>query len=340
MIQLKNKKILFVSVSFFNYEIAIVSKLEELGAIVDFYDDRPSNSLINKGIVRLNKKLISSKINHYYKKILKEINQENYDYFLLIKGEATPRFFVKELKARLPKLKTIYYTFDSFTEYPHLVSHLNDFDENFTFDRNDAHKYGLHFRPLFFLDEYYKKRKEIKSPEIDIAFVGSAHTDRYIIGENVRSIAEILQLKTFFYYYAMDEFVFKLKKIFDKNLQYFNIKKLSFKTLSHQQIIEIYQKTKSVLDINKPFQNGLTIRTFEVLALGKKLITTNADVINYPLYHPQNILIINRENIILEKFFFETEFKEIENEILQKMSLESFIECLFVKNQDEYWNNQ
>jgi hypothetical protein len=77
MIQLKNKKILFVSVSFFNYEKAIVSKLEELGAIVDFYDDRPSNSLINKGIVRLNKKLISSKINHYYKKILKEINQEN-----------------------------------------------------------------------------------------------------------------------------------------------------------------------------------------------------------------------------------------------------------------------
>ena len=112
MIQLKNKKILFVSVSFFNYEKAIVSKLEGLGAIVDFYDDRPSNSLINKGIVRLNKKLISSKINHYYKKILKEINQENYDYFLLIKGEATPRFFVKELKARLPKLKTIYYTFD------------------------------------------------------------------------------------------------------------------------------------------------------------------------------------------------------------------------------------
>ena len=130
-----------------------------------------------------------------------------------------------------------------------------------------------------------------------------------------------------------------LKKIFDKNLQYFNIKKLSFKTLSHQQIIEIYQKTKSVLDINNPFQNGLTIRTFEVLALGKKLITTNADVINYPFYHPQNILIINRENIILEKFFFETEFKEIENEILQKMSLESFIECLFIENQDEYWEN-
>ena len=75
MIQLKNKKILFVSVSFFNYEKAIVSKLEELGAIVDFYDDRPSNSLINKGIVRLNKKLISSKINHYYKKILKEMKK-------------------------------------------------------------------------------------------------------------------------------------------------------------------------------------------------------------------------------------------------------------------------
>lgn len=338
MNQLKNKRILFISVHFFYYEKAIVSKLEELGAEVDFYDDRPSNSLITKGIVRLNKKLVSFKINNYYKSILKEIKHKNYDYFFLIKGEAIPQFFIKELKTNLPNLKTIYYSFDSFEEYPHLISHLNDFDEKFTFDRNDAQKFGLHFRPLFFIDEYFKERLVKKTIEFDIAFVGSAHTDRYIIGEKVRNVAEKLHLKTHFYYYAMSRFIFMIKKIFDKKLKYFNIKKLSFKTLSHQQIIEIYQKTKSVLDINKPFQNGLTIRTFEVLALGKKLITTNADVVNYPFYHPQNILIINRENIILEKFFFETEFKEIENEILQKMSLESFIECLFVKNQDEYWN--
>ena len=51
---------------------------------------------------------------------------------------------------------------------------------------------------------------------------------------------------------------------------------------------------------------------------------------------------MTKEGFPLKQMFLSTgkEFKEIENEILQKMSLESFIECLFVKNQDEYWNNQ
>lgn len=102
MICLKDKKILFLSVSFFKYEKAIARRLSELGVEVDFYDERPSNSNFSKGIIRLNKRFYHLKINNYYNRILEEIKGKKYDYFFLIKGEAIPVFFLEKNKAGQP----------------------------------------------------------------------------------------------------------------------------------------------------------------------------------------------------------------------------------------------
>ncbi len=338
MIDLHGKKILFLSVSFFNYEKAITKRLSELGAEVDFYDERPSNSNLSKGIIRFNKRFYHLKIKEYYNRILDEISGKKYDFFLLIKGEATPAFFLDKIKVSNPEMEMIYYNFDPLKEYPELISHLAYFDKKFTFEYNDSVKYNLNFRPLFYLDEYENPDNQIQPSQYDLVFIGSAHTDRYVVGEKVRTVADGLNLKSYFYYYAMGRIAFRLKKMIDKNLKQFDISKVSFNKLNHQQIIDFYKKTKAVLDINKPFQNGLTIRTFEVLASGRKLITTNSDIRNYPFYNSDNVLVIDRENIRLDKEFFETDFKEIDADILYKMSLDSFIDCLFGNAQDDYWN--
>lgn len=338
MISLKHKKILFLSVSFFKYERAIAERLTELGAEVDFYDERPSNSNFSKGIIRLNKRLYQSQITKYYNTILDEIKNKKYDSFLLIKGEAIPVFFLEKIKELNPEMEMIYYNFDPLKEYPNLISNLKYFDRKITFEYDDSVKYRLNFRPLFYLDEYKNLNQNSKAFEYDIVFIGSAHTDRYIVGEEVKAKADILNLKTFFYYYAMGKMAFRIKKLIDKNLKKFDNNKLSFEKLTHQQIIDYYQKSKSVLDINKPFQYGLTIRTFEVLASGRKLITANTDIKNYPFYNPKNILVLDRENIQLDAEFFKTEFEPLDKEALHMMSLDSFIECLFISNQDDYWN--
>ena len=46
--QLQDKRILYISPKFFGYENKIKQELEDLGAIVDFFDDRPSNDFITK----------------------------------------------------------------------------------------------------------------------------------------------------------------------------------------------------------------------------------------------------------------------------------------------------
>lgn len=330
------KKILFLSAHFFNYENAIVKQLMELGATVDFYNERPSDSIWTKGIIRVKSTWYQNKINKYYRKILQQTEGKNYDYFLLIKGESVPFFFLEEFAKKNPSATKIFYSYDAVTEYPKFLKLYPYFDKNFTFEPQDAQKYKLHFRPLFFLEDY-QISKQPENIKYDIAFIGTAHTDRYLIGEKIRKLGDELNLKSFFYYYAPGKIAFLLKKIFDKNLQKFDVKKLNFKKLNHIEIVEIYKNSFSVLDINKPFQNGLTMRTFEAMASEKKILTTNFDIKNYPFFCEENIHILDRNNLKIDSGFFNSKFKKISPELLEMMSLDSWINCLFVKEQDDYW---
>lgn len=333
---LEGKKILFLSANFFGYEKAIANRLRELGAEVDFYNERPSDSILSKGIIRVNKNFYFKKIKAYYQKIINETGQRNYDFFLLIKGETVPFSFLKKFKEHHPSSQMIFYSYDAVREYPKFLKLYPYFDQNFTFEPTDAQRYNLHFRPLFFLNDYQNSTENL-SIKHDVVFIGSAHTDRYLIGEKVKESCTTKNLKSYFYYYAPGKAAFLLKKVFDQNLKKFDLKKLSFKKLNHSEIAEIYSQSRSVLDINKPFQDGLTMRTFETLASGKKLLTTNSDIKNYPFYDAENIMILNRGQIEIAAEFFKSDFKKLDPENLEMMTLDSWINCVFLKNQDNYW---
>jgi repressor of nif and glnA expression len=90
----KNKNILFISVKTFDYEKFIVQKLEELGAKVTFFDERPRNTVLVKGLIRIKKDLYSRQIENYYNKILNKIKDFQFDYLFVIKGEVIPNFFL------------------------------------------------------------------------------------------------------------------------------------------------------------------------------------------------------------------------------------------------------
>ena len=73
------------------------------------------------------------------------------------------------------------------------------------------------------------------------------------------------------------------------------------------------------------------MRVYESLAMRKKLITTNSDIVNYNLYNPNTILIIDRENPILNLSFFETNFQPINEEIMHEYSIESWLKRMLKK---------
>ena len=89
---LNNKEILFMSIKFFNYENLIKESLENLGAKVDWYDERPHNNFYTKAAIRLKKSLIQYSITQYFMGLIEKLGKKKYDYFFLIKGETHPSF--------------------------------------------------------------------------------------------------------------------------------------------------------------------------------------------------------------------------------------------------------
>jgi len=337
-ISLSGKNVLLISVKFFNYENLIKMQLEKMGAKVYLYDERPSNSFFSKAIIRIKKEVFSRKINEYFKLIIDQIKDVQLDYFLLIKGEATPQFFIDFLRRNNPGIVLIYYTFDSFKNNSNGLEILGNFDRKFTFDSEDANKFNLQFRPLFYAGDYgglYDKQSKFK---YDLAFIGTAHSDRYFISEKAKSWSIVNDLKMYTFYFSPSKILFKYKKITDKGFKNFDVAKISFQSLTHKEIIDIYQESKVILDINHPGQNGLTMRTFETLGAGRKLITTNENIKKYPFYDPQNIFVINRVNLEFDVNFFKTPFKHIPANLLKSMSLLGWIEELFGLTKNEYWN--
>tara|TARA_B110000977_G_C10965411_1_gene450225 strand:- start:697 stop:1116 length:420 start_codon:yes stop_codon:yes gene_type:complete len=134
--------------------------------------------------------------------------------------------------------------------------------------------------------------------------------------------------------------VYFFKSKFDSSFKDFDYKKLNFKSLSIDEIIKYYEDSSIILDINHPNQRGLTMRTFEALGAGKKIITTNKEIKKYSFYNSNNIFVIDRENIELEKAFFEFNFNPINEDILFEMSITGWIKSVFIQNDSNYWLNK
>lgn len=325
IIDLKDRNVLFISSKFFGYEKNIKSELEKLGAVVDYFDDRPSNDFITKVFIRLKLKFIlNKKIKIYYEKIFNEIKDKHYDYIFVISPETFSYKEFEIIKQLHPKARSFLYMWDSFTN-KNSFNTLKLFDKVFSFDSKDVKKHNLIFLPLFYIKQY--EELEFKNYEYDLTFIATAHSDRYKIAKKISNL--LLDERTYFYFYLPSKIIYYIRRYFMKNYNYDNIENFRFKSLEHNKIVEIFSKSKVILDINHPNQCGLTMRTFECLGAKKKLITTNKNIIEYDFYNKNNILIIDRKHIKIDKRFFDVPYERIEKSIYQKYSIENWLKIIF-----------
>lgn len=327
---LKGKKILFIAPKFFNYEIEIKNKMEELGATVKYYDERMKNSFFNIALIRLFKSVLKTKIEKYYKQIINENREIKYDNILFIIPETITPQLLEELKNSQKDAKIILYMWDSFKNRKNANSLKEMFDEIYSFDKEDCKKWNFFkFLPLFYIDKFKKENNEINE-ENDIFFVGTGHSDRYLFFKKVKIQTEKLNLNFEYYIFLRNKIFFYFKKYFDKNYKNAKINDFKFKPLSFGKIQQEIKKTKIVLDVHHKGQNGLTMRTLEMLGMKKKIITTNQDVKNYDFYNENNILVVDRENPKLDIEFFKSDYKELPKKIYEKYSIESWIKKILL----------
>ena len=324
---LKGISILFFCPKYFGYELEIKRGLENMGAAVTSFDERPSNSFLSKVIIRTDRRFLTFKIKDYYQSILNRLikSKKHFDYVLFVNPESVTREILLVYRKQFASARFIMYMWDSFNNKKNHIDLLPLFDAKFTFDSNDAKKYDLTLRPLFYINLYNaQKRKDI----FDLLFVGTAHSDRYIFVQKIKSLLpNNLKFKTFFY--LDGKLLYFGKRMAEKSFRLVPYYEITFKSLSHKENAALVHQSKAILDINHPRQTGLTMRTFETLGAQKKLITTNASILNYDFYDKNNVLIIDRENPIIENSFLEGNITPTSKEILFKYSIEGWIHTLF-----------
>lgn len=129
--------------------------------------------------------------------------------------------------------------------------------------------------------------------------------------------------------------LYVLKKKFsleDFFLNFFpNYKKYMIKKeIRYEKVLKLIFESKCLLEINKKYQEGITLRTLEAIFFQKKLITNNKKMKEYDFYNPKNIYILentefsNEEIIKVEKFLNEKS-EIIDEKILENYTFESWI---------------
>lgn len=321
---IKGKKILFFAPLFFEYEKKIAKKMEKMGAIVDMYNVRSVTSAKDRALLKISARLFHSKSLAYYEKIIRENKGKEYDYILVIKCDMTPERILAKFRKEFPKAKMCLYLWDSVKNIPGILGKFQYFDTLHSFDMEDCKKYReLKFRPLFYADEFCKEAKT-DVQKYEVSFAGTVHSDRFAVIKQVRERTE-KKGDSVWYCYLQSKFIYYFYKVTKREFANTKITDFDFKKLESKDIVEIVRQSKAVLDIQHPKQTGLTMRTIEMLGMNKKLITTNAAILNYDFYNPNNIKVVDRKNVVIDEMFLDTKYEPLSEEIYNKYSLHSWI---------------
>ena len=318
------KQILFIGIGFYDYEHSIVEQLCKRGAKVRRFDERPAflRDGLMAALLRRCKFNVDGIVQRHEQTILKAAARESYDYVLVIKGLEISLPFLQELRATQPSAEFILYEWDSLARLQGIDERLHHFNRVLTFDRRDATSYpNLEFRPLFY--------REVKTPapqnrdsDIDVTFIGWLHSDRLNAVREMQTEARERGMTTFVYIYTGFFTWFRL-------FLCGRARDVHFRPLSHAAVTAINYRSRCVLDLPHAAQSGLTMRAIEVLAMGKKLITTGRDIIHYDLFALGNVEILEPGKLTITPAFVTKAAWPVSDEIRANYSLNTWLDDVF-----------
>lgn len=262
-------KILLIAPAFYDYHHKIIAEAILQGHEVAFFAERPAR-FVYSGAKKLPQALRERLYDGHLRSILRRIVGQRFDRVLLIRGEIVRPWFVETLRRAQPDCRFVMYQWDS-QRVVDFSAILPLFDATLTFDSGDAERLGLPYLPLFYVRDY-RIDPDSSRAEHDLTFVGSYHDERYETLKAVRAICERAGIVLESYMYIAWVDYLKLKLTGKRAPARADV---SFGKLSQKDIVERYRRAASILDIENNKQVGLTMRTFEALATGRNLVTTN-----------------------------------------------------------------
>lgn len=329
------KNVIMIASPFFQYDIEIKKALEKQGAKVSLYHDRPNEHFITKTLIRLEPKVLGSFIHQYYSKIVDENKEKNIDYVFFVKCESALDKDLKMFRQAFPNAKFILYMWDSIENIKHYDIKKDYFHNIYSFDhQNCKNHHEMKFLPLFYIDKYQMLPKEEGHSLYDVSFIGTGHSDRPRILNNVRKQLDNEGKPYYIRVYVPSKLLLYLKYFINKDFrELYKQGLVTTKKMSSDKISEIIDHSKSVIDIQHPKQTGLTMRTIELLGMNKKIITTNDNIQLYDFYTKENTIIIDRASGNMDVHRIDLPYKPIDENLYQSYSIHSWIKKMFLEEE-------
>jgi hypothetical protein len=334
---MEKRKILYIGTPIFNYHEKIIEEFEAQGFLVDFYNDRPSESSLVKGAIKIKKGLMNTLIKKYFNKILSETKNKNYDLVFIVNCKVFTPAMIRQLRDNQSSARFILYMWDSLTLYPNSKNLISIFDKAYSFDLEDCEKVkGLTFLPLFFC-KHFENIGIVSDAEktYDIVSICTAHPNRYNTMHKLFPELEAKGIRIFSYMF-LNRLQYLYNKAFVPEFKGASKSEFKFKPLTERENLAVLQKSKAVFDMQHNKQSGLTMRTIETLGARRKLITTNTNIIKYDFYNENNIFVMGEhKSSDLEKFI-NSDYQPMNDELYKKYSLKSWIETIINEADNNY----
>ncbi|MEG2342457.1 MAG: hypothetical protein RSB95_05020 [Bacilli bacterium] len=323
------KNILVLIPNFHGYENDIANSIKYEGYNVKNFSCTIKLTFLDRLIKKITSKFVQRKFDNYFNKFICSHKHEKFDYVVLFfGGHYINEYHIDIMRKTFEDAFFIFYAWDSVELFPNIKKFYKMFDRYYSFDDYDCKKYGFKFLPLFYIE---------KNENTDIKYdVSTVMTFSYLKAKNYFNILSALpsNLNMFLFLRYEHRSTYIWNKLVHKDLlKNFKMSDFSFKGISTKESNNIYNSSKAVIECLLDGQHGLSIRAFETLSKNRKLITTNANIKNYPFYTPNNIFVCEKENEIIPISFFEDPF-DLNYKISEEYSISNFLKKLLNDKND------
>jgi hypothetical protein len=279
----RQRRILFIGLSYYSYSERIAGRLRARGHGVDHYaaEDR---SFRSRTLKKLLPATYAARLQRYHEQILAQTSAATYDDVFFVQIHSLSPELVARLRRSQPRARFVLYNWDSIATHDYR-SYLPLLDEVFTFDRDDAAALSLRYLPLFALPEYFEARA-LPAPRADLYFVGAVGTlERFDAVRSLDRFCRARGIRFAKHLHCSPAIALMLLR----RGRY--IAGLSLRSLDTRRIIALMNDSGAVFDFPNHLQSGYTMRFIENLCAGKRIVTSNPRVRGEPFYTPQRIFV-------------------------------------------------
>ena len=271
-------KVLLVALHYHHYTDQIADELRAQGHEVVLHDIQP-RTLPMRALRVAAPGVWRARLARHHRAILDAERGTTYDVVVFIQVAQMARATMARFRDQFPTARFVLYNWDS-VEALDYTGHADLFDHVMTFDPGDAAQYGYEYLPLFCVRTFQGLPRR-EQDRRGVYFVG-----------NVVTLTRFDALAAFRDYCAREGIRLQAYLACTPVVQARLLRAgrsltgLSRGSIAPRAFRDMIETSTAVFDFANHRQAGYTMRVIENLCAGKKIITSNARVLNETFYSP------------------------------------------------------